>query len=37
VRDCSSFKGLDEFYVRVGVRTREENTKLIEAFRKALA
>jgi threonine-phosphate decarboxylase len=37
VRDCSSFRGLDEFYVRVGVRTREENERLLEAFRKALA
>lgn len=32
VRDCSSFKGLDEYYVRVAVRTRGENEKLLEAL-----
>jgi threonine-phosphate decarboxylase len=36
VRDCSSFVGLDGFYVRVAVRTREENERLLDAFRKVL-
>jgi threonine-phosphate decarboxylase len=36
VRDCSSFTGLDGFYVRVAVKTRKENKKLLDAFRKVL-
>jgi threonine-phosphate decarboxylase len=36
VRDCSSFVGLDAFYVRVAVRTRKENERLLDAFRKVL-
>lgn len=36
VRDCSSFIGLDTFYVRVAVRTRKENERLLDAFRKVL-
>ena len=31
VRDCQSF-GLGKSYIRVAVRTREENEKLIEAL-----
>lgn len=30
VRDCSNFKGLDNSYIRIAVRSRRENTKLIE-------
>ncbi len=36
VRDCSSFTGLDEFYVRAAVKTRNENQKLLNAFEKVL-
>ncbi len=36
IRDCSSFNGLNEFYIRVAVKTREENIRLIEAFNQAL-
>jgi len=36
IRDCTSFKGLDEFYVRVAVKTREENERLIDAFKQIL-
>ncbi|HID17510.1 TPA: aminotransferase class I/II-fold pyridoxal phosphate-dependent enzyme [Candidatus Bathyarchaeota archaeon] len=36
IRDCSSFRGLDEFYVRVAVRTREENERLLEALREVV-
>jgi threonine-phosphate decarboxylase len=35
VRDCCSFSGLDEFYVRVAVKSRKENERLLDAFRKA--
>jgi len=34
IRDCSSFRGLDEYYIRVAVKTRRENAKLIETFEK---
>ena len=33
VRDCRSFNGLDDTYIRLGVRTEEENKALIEALR----
>jgi threonine-phosphate decarboxylase len=36
IRDCSSFVGLDDFHVRVAVKTRKENQKLLEAFTKVL-
>jgi threonine-phosphate decarboxylase len=29
VRDCSSYKNLDPYYIRVAVRTRKENDKLL--------
>jgi threonine-phosphate decarboxylase len=29
IRDCTSFRGLDEFYVRVAVKTHLENERLI--------
>ena len=34
IRDCSSFTGLDEHYIRVAVKTRRENEKLLENFKK---
>lgn len=36
IRDCSSFVGLNEFYIRVAVKTHSENVRLIDAFKKAL-
>ncbi|MCL5949967.1 MAG: threonine-phosphate decarboxylase CobD [Candidatus Bathyarchaeota archaeon] len=36
IRDCTSFKGLDEFYVRVAVKTHAENVRLIEAFKQII-
>lgn len=36
IRDCSSFHGLDGFYVRVAVRTHAENERLLMAFREVL-
>lgn len=36
IRDCSSFVGLNEFYIRVAVKTHAENVRLIEAFKKSL-
>ena len=32
VRDCKSFRGLDGSFVRVAIKTRRENKKLIEAL-----
>jgi threonine-phosphate decarboxylase len=36
VRDCSSFPGLDERYIRIAVRTRRENNRLIKALRELM-
>ena len=36
IRDCSSFIGLDENYIRVAIRTRRENERLIEALKKVV-
>ena len=36
IRDCSSFAGLDEFYIRIAVKTHFENEKLLDAFKKTL-
>ena len=36
IRDCSSFTGLDGYHIRVAVKTRRENQKLVEAFKKVL-
>ncbi len=32
IRDCSNFRGLDNNYVRVAVKTRKENQKLVHAL-----
>jgi threonine-phosphate decarboxylase len=32
IRDCSTFRGLDENYVRIAIKTRKENQKLINAL-----
>lgn len=37
VRDCSSFPGLDNSFVRIAVRTRRENGRLVSALRELLA
>jgi threonine-phosphate decarboxylase len=36
IRDCSSFRGLDEYYIRVSVRTRRENERLLEALKSII-
>jgi len=36
VRDCSSFVGLDSYYLRVAVRNRAQNARLLDAFRRVL-
>ena len=33
IRDCSTFRGLDDNFIRIAVRTHKENLKLIEALR----
>jgi len=34
IRDCSSFRGLDQYYIRIAVKTHEENQRLIETLRR---
>ncbi|WP_099189814.1 pyridoxal phosphate-dependent aminotransferase [Tepidibacter mesophilus] len=36
IRDASNFKGLDEKYIRVAVKKREENERLITALREIM-
>jgi threonine-phosphate decarboxylase len=30
IRDCSSFKGMDEYHIRVAIKTRRQNTILLD-------
>jgi len=32
IRDCSTFRGLNQNYIRVAVKTRRENIKLLKAL-----
>lgn len=34
IRDCRTFRGLDDNFIRIAVRTRKENLKLVEALRQ---
>jgi threonine-phosphate decarboxylase len=34
IRDCSTFRGLDEGYIRIAIKTHKENTKLVAALEK---
>jgi len=36
VRDCSSYKNLGDQFIRVAVKGREQNIKLVEGFKKAM-
>jgi len=37
IRDCTSFRGLDKFFVRVAIRTHLDNQRLLKAFRDILS
>ncbi len=34
IRDCRSFAGLDEYFIRIAVKTRRENETLLESLKK---
>jgi threonine-phosphate decarboxylase len=34
VRDCSTFRGLDDTFIRIAIRTHKENLKLVEALKR---
>jgi len=36
IRDCSSFRGLDPYYIRIAVRLHDENVRLLQALGKVL-
>lgn len=36
IRDCSNYRGLGDGYYRIGVRTHDENVRLLEAMRLIL-
>lgn len=37
IRDCSNFRGLNNKYIRIAVRSRKENLKLIQAIKKEVS
>ncbi|HYA78102.1 MAG TPA: threonine-phosphate decarboxylase CobD [Verrucomicrobiae bacterium] len=36
IRDCTSFRGLDQYYIRVAVKTHVENVRLVEALKRTV-
>jgi histidinol-phosphate/aromatic aminotransferase/cobyric acid decarboxylase-like protein len=34
IRDCTSFRGVDQYFVRIAVKTRVENERLIEVLKR---
>lgn len=36
VRDCTSFKGIDDYWIRISICTQEENEKFIEIMKKVI-
>jgi histidinol-phosphate/aromatic aminotransferase/cobyric acid decarboxylase-like protein len=36
IRDCSSFTGLDPYYIRIAIKLHSENMKLLEALGKVI-
>jgi threonine-phosphate decarboxylase len=36
IRDCTSFRGIDEFWIRVAVKTHDENERLFTALKQTL-
>ena len=36
IRDCSSFRGLDPYYIRIAVKIHDENVRLLQALSKVL-
>ena len=37
IRDCSNFRGLDNQYIRIAVRNRKENLKLVQAIKEVMS
>lgn len=37
VRDCTSFKGLDEYWIRISICTMEDNKRFIEILKEVLS
>lgn len=36
IRDCTSFRGLDEYYIRIAVKQHSENVRLLSALSKVI-
>jgi threonine-phosphate decarboxylase len=36
IRDCSNFRGLDDGYIRIAVKSRRKNKKLIKILKEEL-
>ena len=37
VRDCTSFKGLDEYWIRISICTLEEDEKFINILKEVIS
>ncbi len=37
IRDCSNYEGLDEFYIRISIKTRQLNLKLIHSLNECIS
>lgn len=37
IRDCSNFRGLDNQYIRIAVKNRKENSKLVQAIKEVMS
>lgn len=36
IRDCSNFKGLNEYYIRIAIKTHKDNMKIVNAFKEII-
>lgn len=36
IRDCSNYPGLNDYYIRLAIRGREENKNVISSLKKCL-
>ncbi len=36
IRDCSNYPGLNDFYVRIAIKSRDKNSKLLDALLKVI-
>jgi len=37
IRDCSNYEGLDDYYIRIAIKTRKLNLKLLQNLKNCLS